>query len=53
MAAKGTTLKEIEEMLNHVVKHMATKDEWISSSTLRSNSVRPMSGSVASHPNLL
>jgi predicted nucleic acid-binding Zn-ribbon protein len=27
MAAKGTTLKENGEMLNHVVKHMATKDE--------------------------
>jgi len=27
MAAKGTPLKEIGEMPNHVVKHMVTKDE--------------------------
>jgi hypothetical protein len=27
MAAKKTTLKEIGEMLAHVVKHMATKDD--------------------------
>lgn len=27
MAAKETTLKEIGEMLEHVVKHMATKDD--------------------------
>jgi hypothetical protein len=31
MAAKKTTLKEIGEMLAHVVKHMATKDDiaWL------------------------
>jgi hypothetical protein len=27
MAAKKTTLKELGEMLAHVVKHMATKDD--------------------------
>lgn len=27
MAAKETTLKEIGEMLTHVVGHMATKDD--------------------------
>ena len=27
MAEKETTLKELGEMLTHVVKHMATKDE--------------------------
>jgi hypothetical protein len=27
MAAKNTTLKELGEMLAHVVKHMATKDD--------------------------
>jgi hypothetical protein len=27
MAAKETTLKEVGEMLTHVVRHMATKDD--------------------------
>jgi prefoldin subunit 5 len=27
MAAKKTTLKELGEMLAHIVKHMATKDD--------------------------
>ena len=27
MAAKKTTLNELSEMLTHVVKHMATKDD--------------------------
>jgi dynactin complex subunit len=33
MAAKKTTLNELGEMLTHVVKHMATKDDLAAAET--------------------
>ena len=47
---KKTTLKELGDMLAHVVKHMATKDDLAAVETRLDHRIDKLGNSIASTP---